>query len=99
MNINLEQYILNEIGDTSWWGDSEHDAQSEVNLMKLNNVLNDVENLRDHLLSLLYAHRNFNKGNASAESLHRIAKKIAKQHIIKEFTVDNFDEYWDGEDN
>lgn len=95
--IDICKYLLNEIGDTSWWGESYHDDKSSDNLDKLDLLLFEVEDFREHLLNKLENHITYNKGNASAEHLHKKAKAIRGKHIIKEFTHTDFEQYFEGE--
>lgn len=80
MKIDLLEYFENKIGDTSWYGETYYDDRSADNMMILDNILTDIEDIRDHLLSKLYEHEDYRKGNASAEHLHRLAMNILEKH-------------------
>ena len=95
MIIDIREYLLNYIGSTSWQGETRHDDISSNNLDKLEEVLTEIENLREVLWSELLDHRIYRKGNASAEHLHKKAKTIMRKHIIKEFTSTDFEKYWE----
>ena len=95
MIIDIREYLLNYIGSTSWRGETRHDDISSSNLDKLDEILTELEDLREILLSELLDHKIYRKGNASAEYLHKKAKKIMKKHIIKEFTYTDFEKYWE----
>lgn len=97
MNIDLEEFILKDIGHTDWYGETNYDNESLKNLDKIDYYLSRLENIREKLILELEHHINYRKGNASAEALHRKAKKIMGKHLIKEFTHTNFDEYWGDE--
>lgn len=97
MVIDIEKYILNDIGDTSWYGEAIHDDESLENMEKIDIYLYILENLRTMLISKLTDHINYRKGNYSAERLHYKAKKIMEKHIMKEFTDTDFDSYFEGE--
>ncbi len=96
MNIDIKEYLINLIGDTSWYGESQHDDISSQNLDKLDSILYEIEDLREILLSRLKDHILYRKGNASSEHLHKKAKSIMEKHVMKEFTHTDFDEYWEG---
>lgn len=96
MNINIKDYLVEKIGHTDWYGESNHDNKSYNNLDKLDSLLYEIEDLREELIGLLNEHINYRKGNASATSLHKKAKAIRGKHIIKEFTHTDFEEYWEG---
>ena len=95
MNIDIREYLLNYIGSTSWQGETRHDNISSSNLDKLDEVLTELEDLREILLFELLEHKIYRKGNASAEHLHKKAKKIMEKHIIKEFTHTDFERFWE----
>lgn len=95
MIINIRTYLLDYIGNTSWHGESNYDDISSRNLDKLDDALNEIEDLREELLCKLAEHVTYRKGNASAEHLHKKAKSIMKKHIIKEFTHTDFEQYWE----
>ena len=80
MKIDLLEYLENKIGDTSWYGETYHDDKSADNMIILDNILTDIEDIRDNLLSKLYEHQNYREGNASAEHLHRLAMRILEKH-------------------
>lgn len=95
MTIDIEEYILNEIGHTNWHGETNYDNKSYENLQKLDKYLYELEDIRNTLISLLVEHNNnSNKGNFSKNMLRQKAKNIMKEHIIKEFTVTDFDKFW-----
>lgn len=98
ININLLEYLSGQIGNTSWCGDTLFDDIASNNLEKLDYCLKEIEDIREVLLQRLYAHKKYNKGNGSAEYLHKKAKAIMKKHIIKEFTHTDFDKYWESEE-
>ena len=80
MKIDLLEYLGNKIGDTSWYGETNHDNISARNMETLDNVLTEIEYIRDYLLTRLYEHENYRKGNASAEHLHKLAMNILEKH-------------------
>ena len=49
MKIDLLDYILKDIGDTDWWGETNHDHKSSENLSKLDTYLTELENIREEL--------------------------------------------------
>ena len=83
MKIDLLEYLENKIGDTSWYGETNHDSESAQNMLILDSILTDIEDIRDNLLSKLYEHQNYREGNASAEHLHRLAMRILEKHEEK----------------
>ena len=87
--------MLDYIGSTSWQGETRHDDISSDNLEKLDKILTEIETLREILIEQLTEHRIYRKGNASAEHLHKKAKKIMEKHIIKEFTHTDFERFWE----
>lgn len=95
MSIDLEEYLDNKIGHTDWYGETRYDNKSSENMDKLDETLDEIEMLREHLLSKLKDHLYYNKGNASAENLHKKAKEIMSKHIIKEFATIDFENYWE----
>lgn len=95
--IDIKEYLLNKIGHTDWYGETNHDDTSSNNLDKLDNLLYEVEEFREELISRLNEHIIYRPGNASSNHLHKKAKAIRQKHIIKEFTETDFDNYWDGE--
>lgn len=95
MIIDIRQYLLNYIGSTSWQGETRHDGIASNNLDKLDDILTEIEELREILIEQLTEHIIYRKGNASAEHLHKKAKRIMEKHIIKEFTHTNFEQYWE----
>lgn len=95
MIIDIKKYLLDYIGSTSWQGETIHDNISSDNLDKLDKILTEIETLREILIEQLTDHRIYRKGNASAEYLHKKAKRIMKKHLIKEFTHTNFENYWE----
>ena len=80
MQINLLEYLENKIGDTSWHGETNHDNVSADNMMMLDSILTDLEDVRENLLSRLYEHEEYKKGNASAEYLHKLAMSVLEGH-------------------
>lgn len=94
MLIDIKEYILNSVGDTTYHGNTELDEKSLFNLTSVDLYLTYVEQLRQELLDKLYEHRKYNKDDLSSLVLHESAKRIAKRHVIKEFTHTNFDNYW-----
>ncbi len=80
MKIDLLEYLGNKIGDTSWYGETNHDNISARNMEVLDSVLNDIEYIRDYLLTRLYEHKDYRQGNASAEHLHKLAMSILEKH-------------------
>jgi len=98
MNINIKEYLLNKIGHTSWYGESNHDSKSLINLDKVDKALYEIEELREELISLLNEHIMYNKANGSSTQLHKQAKAIREKHIIKEFTHSSFDNLWNGDE-
>lgn len=98
MIIDVEKYILDNIGHTDWHGESNYDAESLRNLQKIDYYLYELERIRMILINELEHHIRYRKGNASAELLHVKAKHIMGEHLIKEFTETNFDQYWEEDD-
>lgn len=94
---NMEERLINLIGDISWNGEIEHDKISLQNLDKLDKIMSELEVLRGTLMDKLTDHRVYEKGNASAEQLHNKAKEIMEKHLIREFAYSDFDEFWEGE--
>lgn len=84
ININLLEYLSNEIGSTSWCGDTLLDDVVSNNLDKLDKYLTELEDIREVLLQRLYEHKGYNKENASAEYLHKKAGQIIQKHIIQD---------------
>lgn len=97
MIIDIRTYLLNYIGPTNWYGESRQDDMSSANLDKLDEIMTELEELREVLISELEDHIVYRKGNASAEHLHKKAKSIMKKHIIKEFTHTDFEQYWESD--
>lgn len=95
MNIDVEEYILNDIGHTDWYGETRYDDESSKNLNKLDCYLYILEGIRQQLICKLEEHIKYRKGNGSAESLHYKAKEIMKKHLIQEFTHTDFEQYWE----
>lgn len=95
MNIDIKEYFLNQIGNTEWYGESNHDNESSKNLDKVDQLLFEIENFREELISILNQHITYRKGNASSEHLHKKAKSIREKHIIKEFTHTDFESYFE----
>ena len=81
MKIDLLDYLENKIDDTSWYGEINHDDISAKNMEILDDVLTEIEDIRENLLSRLYEHENYREGNASAEHLHKIAMNIIEKHV------------------
>ena len=98
MNIDVEKYIMDDIGHTDWHGETNYDNESLKNLNKLDSYLYILEDIRQQLILKLKEHIRYRKGNASAELLHEKAKHIMGEHLIKEFTHTDFNQYWE-EDN
>ena len=80
MKIDLLEYLGNKIGDTSWYGETNHDNISARNMETLDKILTEIEYIRAYLLTKLYDHEDYRKGNASAEHLHRLAMSILEKH-------------------
>ena len=97
MIIDVKEYLLNKIGHTSWYGESNHDSLSSANLAKVDSLLYEVEQLREELISLLNEHIVYNKGNGSSEQLHKQAKTIRAKHIIEEITHSTLNSLWGDE--
>lgn len=97
MNIDIKDYLIKYIEHADWYGETEYDNESCYNLSKLDKVLTEIEDLRENLLLKLEKHKNYRKGNKSAELLHKQAKDIMSRHIIKEFTHTDFEQYWENE--
>lgn len=100
MNIStifnvIEEYLDLKIGSTSWAGETNHDNESLDNLSKVDDCLSEIENIRELLLSRLDDHINYRKGNASAESLHKYAKRIRERHIVNDFPDNDFEQIWE----
>lgn len=101
MKIDIKEFLINYIGHLDWYGETNHDNQSADNMVKADDILDMLEDIRDDILYALDDHRNYRKGNASAEMLHEKAGKIVKKHRqfynYTELTDEEFKEYWDGE--
>lgn len=82
MIINIEDYLLDYIGDVSWYGETNHDDKSSVNMDKAREVLYELEQITYHIIGELTEHKNYRKGNTSAEMLHKRAKEICKRFDI-----------------
>lgn len=82
MKIDLEKYILDYIGDISWYGETNHDIQSYDNMKKADEVLFFLEEMRERIQEDLFEHKNYRQGNASAEALHSKAFDVLKTHCI-----------------
>ena len=95
ININLLEYLSSQIGNTTWCGDTLFDDIASDNLDKLDNYLKELEDIREVLLQRLYEHKSYNKGNASAEELHKKAGKIIKKHLLDEDKFEIFESYWE----
>ena len=95
MIIDIKELLLNYVGETSWWGESNHDSKSLENLDKLEQLLSETEEFREQIISKLNEHIVYNKHNGSANDLHNKAMTIREKHIIKEFTNTNFEKYWE----
>lgn len=76
LNINLLGYIEHEVGSVSWAGETNHDNQSSENMNKLEEYLEQLEDIYLRLLNELVGHKNYRESNASAEHLHAKAKSI-----------------------
>lgn len=79
MIINIEDYLLDYIGDVSWYGETNHDNKSSENMNNAREVLYELEQIMYHITEELSKHKNYRKGNASAEMLHKQAKEICKR--------------------
>ena len=79
MIINLREYFDNYIGDVSWYGETNHDDISRENMQKAPEVLYFLELVKYDILGKLNDHKNYRKGNASAEMLHEEARKICER--------------------
>lgn len=99
MVIDIKEYLLNYVGHTDWWGESNYDDVSSYNLNKLDEILTEIEELREELKSKLTDHIVYRKENASSKHLHDKAKMIMERHIIKEFTHTDFKKYWEDDDD
>lgn len=97
MIIDIRTYLLDYIGTTNWYGESRQDDISSINLDKVDEILTELEELREVLKDKLTDHIVYRKGNASAEHLHKKAKGIMEKHIIKEFTHTDFEQYWESD--
>ena len=93
--IDIKEYLLQQLGHTDWYGESNHDDKSLSNMERLDLLLTDVEEFRDELISRLEEHISYRHGNYSAEKLHNKAKAIRSRHIIKEYTDTDFEKYWE----
>ena len=80
MNINIEDYLLDYIGDISWYGETNHDYKSSDNMDKAREILFELTQIIYQITGELSKHKNYRKGNASAEMLHEKAKKICKEY-------------------
>lgn len=94
--IDIKEYLMDKIGHTDWYGESQHDSISSENLDKVDKLLYGVEEFREELISKLNDHITYRKGNGSSEHLHKKAKEIRRKHIIKEFTHTDFESYFEG---
>lgn len=82
MIINIEKYLLDYIGDVSWYGETNHDNKSNENMDTAYRVLYDLEGITQSIIEKLSEHKNYRKGNGSAEMLHKRAKEICKRFDI-----------------
>lgn len=82
MKIDIKEYLINYIGDISWWGETNHDEKSKENMCKADEVLTLLENIREKIQDELFKHNNYNRGNGSAENLHKKAYDVLKNHCI-----------------
>lgn len=101
MQIDIKEYLLNYIGDISWYGETNHDNRAADNMTKADKVLELLEDIQSTIISELDDHQMYRKGNASAEMLHIKAGHILKNHRCYQdwpsITEEDFKEYWDGE--
>jgi ubiquitin C-terminal hydrolase len=98
MTLDIKELLLNYAGDTSWWGESNHDEISSKNLDKLELLLSETEEFREQIISKLNEHITYNKNNGSSKGLHDKAKRIREKHILKEFIHTDFEKYWESEE-
>ena len=49
MIINIEDYLLDYIGDVSWYGETNHDNKSSENMYKAREVLYELEQIMYHI--------------------------------------------------
>lgn len=82
MSIDIEEYLMNYIGDISWYGETNHDNKSYDNMAKADNVLYLLEGIRENIMNKLFEHNDYRYGNASAEMLHKKAYQVLKSHCI-----------------
>lgn len=105
MHIDVKQYILDRIGSTSWAGESNHDKEALIGLYNIESILSELEDIREELFNLLKEHKEYRKGNYSAEQLHNAAGKILlkfiNQDIVNDITEkdymteEEFKKYWE----
>ncbi len=80
MIINLSDYFEKYIGDISWYGETNHDYKSRENMDKADKVLYFLECAREDILGNLREHKIYRKGNATAEMLHKKARKLCERY-------------------
>lgn len=101
MQIDIKEFLLNYIGDTSWAGETNHDNESLLNMNKADGVIASLEAIISTIISDLDDHKEYRKGNASAEMLHDKAGSILKKYRCypdyNQMTEEQFKEYWNGE--
>ena len=78
MKLDLEEYLLDYIGNISWYGETNHDYKAKENMIKAEEVLSFLENTKEYILNELEKHQTYREGNASAIMLHKEAKEICK---------------------
>lgn len=88
MKIDIEEYLMNYIGDISWYGETNHDNESYGNMTKADNVLYLLEGIRENIMDKLFEHNDYRYGNASAEMLHKKAYQVLKSHCINNSYLD-----------
>lgn len=82
MKVDIKEYLMNYIGDMSWYGETNHDDKSFDNMSKADEVLTCLEEIREEIMDELFEHRNYRRGNGSAEALHSKAFNVLKNHCI-----------------
>lgn len=80
-DINLDKYLEFLIGDTSWQGETNHDRKAKENLDTVDKVLTDLEHMYIETMLNLREHHDWERGNASAEQLHKKAEEIFGRHM------------------
>lgn len=94
MKIDIKEYLLNYIGHIDWHGETNYDNKSRENMEKAELILNEIEDIRDIIMSSLWEHKDYNIGNASAEMLHKKAERILRRRCLYDGSINEFNRDW-----